>query len=86
MSKRKPIRDELEDGAEPLHIRVGRIRRLLRVSECAEILACSVRQAYLMIETGVLPSIKYAGSVRVDPHSLAQWLREHTAPSQHKPL
>ena len=77
MSKVRAIRDELE-GTDPLYVRVARIRHLLKVPAVAEILDCSTRQVYVMIESGTLPSTRYCGSVKVDPYDLSVWLREHS--------
>jgi hypothetical protein len=43
LSKVRAISAELEGGTEPLYARVARIRRLLKVGECAELLCCSTR-------------------------------------------
>jgi excisionase family DNA binding protein len=45
------------------------------VAEVAEMLAVSERQVYQMAQDGQIPSFKLGGSVRFDPHLLANWLR-----------
>jgi excisionase family DNA binding protein len=70
---------EIEDrGSEPLHIHIAHIRGLIKVPRVAEYLDCSTHQVCVMLESGVLPSVRFCGSVRVDPYDLAKWLETHS--------
>jgi excisionase family DNA binding protein len=53
-------------------------RKALTVGELAETLSLSCRQVYSLISRGHIPSYRIAGSVRIDPHAAANWLRAQT--------
>jgi hypothetical protein len=55
--------------------------------ELAELLGLSVWSVYRMIDQG-MPAIRLlSGTIRLDPHTTAQWVREHTVtklPRKHR--
>lgn len=48
--------------------------KLLTVEQVAERLACSPSKVYRMARTGLMPSVKVGGSVRVSSLELAEWI------------
>ncbi len=49
-------------------------RTLLRISEVAGILNCSVARCYDMARSQILPVVRLGRQLRVDPGKLEQWI------------
>ena len=47
---------------------------LIRVAEAAEMLSVARSKAYLMVQTGELPSVRIGKSVRVPVAALTAWM------------
>ncbi len=54
-------------------------RLLIRVSEAAEILSVARLKAYLMVQTGEIPSVRLGKSVRVPVQALNEWVQRQVA-------
>jgi len=52
-------------------------KKALSVAEFAELLNISKFSVYKLVKRG-LPSIRMDGSIRLDPHTTADWLEAHT--------
>lgn len=62
-----------------LATRIENRHNALTVSELADILSLSKQQVYSLVQRGHIPSIKIAGSIRLDPVATANWLRSLAA-------
>jgi predicted DNA-binding transcriptional regulator AlpA len=58
---------------------IERRRAALKPAKLAELLSLSPKQIYSLIKRGILPSMRIASSIRLDPVSTAKWLRSVTA-------
>lgn len=54
------------------------IKKLLKVSDVADILGVSKVQVYTLLKQG-LPSVKFGGARRVHPDKLQVWIEQHSA-------
>jgi excisionase family DNA binding protein len=54
-------------------------RLLIRVGEAAEMLSIARSKAYVMVQTGELPSVRLGKSVRVPLQALNLWLEKQVA-------
>ncbi|MGA7626715.1 MAG: helix-turn-helix domain-containing protein [Candidatus Acidiferrales bacterium] len=57
----------------------------LTVSEIAEILNTSERQAYKLASLNTIPSFRVGSSIRFDPSQIAEWLRQKAGPISVRP-
>lgn len=48
----------------------------LTVEELATIVSQSPKTLYKAVKTGRLPAYRIGGSIRLDPHDVAEWLRD----------
>jgi excisionase family DNA binding protein len=55
--------------------RIEAINHALTVKELAPMLSLSPTKLYNLAREGRIPSFRIAGSVRFDPHAIAEWLR-----------
>jgi len=58
---------------------------VLKVKELADLLQVTPAHIYKLISRGVLPSVRIAGAIRLDPAEIAEWLRERR-PTHVRPL
>jgi len=56
---------------------------LLRVSEAAELLSVARSKAYLMVQTGELPSVRLGKSVRIPVAALNAYVERITSEAAH---
>jgi excisionase family DNA binding protein len=68
-----------EDLTLDIPTRIERRRKALTVPELASLLGISKRQVYTLVQGGHIPSYRIAGTVRLDPAQVAQWLRSNRA-------
>ena len=55
----------------------SRDERLLPIGRVAEILGCSTRKIYSLVDSGMMPTpIRLGGSIRWDRHVLDQWIAD----------
>jgi excisionase family DNA binding protein len=47
----------------------------LKVGEVAELLEVTPQHIYSLASRGLIPSLRIAGAIRLDPQELALWLR-----------
>jgi excisionase family DNA binding protein len=66
-----------EDLTLDIPSRIERRRKALTVPELAGIIGISKRQVYALVQRGHIPSYRIAGTVRLDPASIALWLRSN---------
>lgn len=66
-------------GSTDLATHIEHRHKALTVSELADILSLSKQQIYSLVQRGQIPSIKIAGSIRLDPVATANWLRSLAA-------
>jgi excisionase family DNA binding protein len=86
-SFKRPYPEKLSQSAEDipdvhpheLASQIERYQRALTVSELASILTLSRQQIYCLVKRGHIPSIKIAGTIRLDPVITARWLRSLAA-------
>jgi excisionase family DNA binding protein len=50
-------------------------RTAITVEELAEILTCSKKALYKMIQRGSLPHLRFGSMIRLDPDVTSEWLR-----------
>jgi excisionase family DNA binding protein len=60
-------------------------RLLLRGPEVADALGISRALAYRWMQTGVLPTVRVNGSVRVPQDDLSAWVKSRTTPQRNPP-
>jgi excisionase family DNA binding protein len=48
----------------------------LKVKELAALLEVTPAHIYKLISRGIMPSVRIAGAIRLDPVEIAAWLRE----------
>jgi excisionase family DNA binding protein len=48
----------------------------LKVKELADLLKVTPQHIYKLIALGVLPSVRIAGAIRLDPAEIAGWLKK----------
>jgi len=48
----------------------------LTVEELATMMSQSPKTLYKAVKTGRLPAYRLGGSIRLDPHDVAEWLRK----------
>ena len=53
----------------------------LRPAEVAQALSIGRTKTYSLIASGVIPSVRIGGSVRVPVDALNQWVHDHTSSS-----
>ena len=68
-----------EDLTLDIPTRVERRRKALKVSELAGLIGISDSRLYELVKQGHLPSYRIGGAVRLDPASVAKWLRDNRA-------
>lgn len=49
---------------------------VFKVKELADLLQVTPAHIYKLVSRGVLPSLRVAGAIRIDPSEVAAWLRE----------
>jgi excisionase family DNA binding protein len=54
------------------------VKKLLKVTEVAEVLGVSKVKVYELLKSG-LPSVKFDGARRVHPDKLRDWIEQHSA-------
>ncbi len=62
---------------------------VFKVKELADLLQVTPAHIYKLISRGILPSLRVAGAIRIDPSEVAAWLRERrpdhrTARTRHR--
>lgn len=62
-----------EDPAKPA---IPLRSRLLKYQEAADVLGVTDRTVFTMVKTGVLPSVRFGGSVRIDPRDLDAFISQ----------
>jgi excisionase family DNA binding protein len=67
------------DKVITLHERIAALDRALKVPELARMLSLSRQQVYQLIQSGQIPAYRIGGALRVDPATVAEWLRKHAA-------
>ena len=50
----------------------------LKVEDLAQLLEVTPSHIYSLAARGIIPSLRIAGAVRLDPHQIAAWLRNRT--------
>ena len=55
---------------------VGDDRSLMRVEEAAAMLAISRTRAYALVQSGVIPSVRLGGTLRVPVRQLREWVEQ----------
>ena len=68
-----------EDLTIDLPTRIERRRKALKVSELASLIGVSDSKIYEFIQQGHLEAYRLGGAVRLDPASVAKWLRANRA-------
>jgi excisionase family DNA binding protein len=68
-----------DDFSLDIPTRIERRRNAMSVSELAGLIGISKRQVYTLVKGGHIPSYRIAGTVRLDPASVAKWLRFNRA-------
>jgi excisionase family DNA binding protein len=61
--------------------RIAAKRSAFSLKEFAEMLGISYRAAFEMTTDGRLPAMRIGSSIRLDPKTTADWLRQRTTPS-----
>ena len=61
--------------------RLERMTSALKVEELAELLAVTPAHLYSLASRGLMPSMRIAGAIRLDPQEIAVWLRSRTVKS-----
>ena len=67
------------DLTSDIPTRIERRRKALTVAELASLIGISDSKLYEFIKQGHLPSYRIGGAVRLDPASIAKWLRSNRA-------
>ncbi len=62
--------------------RIARIEHALTVLMLAEILSCSNKQLYKLIDEGRMPSYRVGSLIRLCPQEIAEWLNTHRIEAQ----
>jgi hypothetical protein len=57
----------------------------LRANDIARVLDLSEKQIYKTADSGWIPSLRIASSVRFDPHDFAEWLRARSSAPEIEP-
>ena len=60
------------------HDNVPNIKRLLKAEEVAELLNISRSFAYLLLQTGQIPTVRLGRACRVRPEDLADYIEKNT--------
>jgi excisionase family DNA binding protein len=83
--KRKPpVSAASSESSDPLDsldlaTRIERRKEALTVPELAAFIRLSRKQVYALTARGIIPSYRIRGSIRFDPHRVADWLRSQAA-------
>ena len=83
--QRKPVSavssDSSRDPLDSLDLaaRIERRRKALTVREFADAVHLSPKLIYLLAAKKIAPSYRIKGSIRFDPHLIAEWLRNQAA-------
>ena len=62
-----------------LAARIERRKEALTVQEMAAFVHLSHKQIYMLASKRFIPSYRIRGSIRFDPHRVAEWLRSQVA-------
>ena len=68
------------DAYSPLTIaeQIEQRTKAMTIDELAQLLDVSVKSLYKMVKSGTLPVIQLGDRIRLDPQSIADWLRART--------
>ena len=64
-----------EQGENVLARMVQEYGSAITVAQLAKILQCSKRQVYALVEAKRLPALKVGSMIRLDPGTVAHWIR-----------
>ena len=58
--------------------RIRAMRSALSVTKLADLLGMGRNTVYVLVRSGKIPSMRIAGTVRLDPAAIADWLEERS--------
>ena len=79
---RKPVASVSSDSSPDsfdLATRIERWPSALTTTELADVVHLSPKQIYALAAKRLIPSYRIRGSIRFDPHRVAEWLRSKAA-------
>jgi excisionase family DNA binding protein len=68
------ITEQKHEERDPITLKPEAGRKLLRVSEVANLLDVTLPRAYEMARHGIIPVVRLGRQLRVDPDRLAEWI------------
>jgi excisionase family DNA binding protein len=72
------VRRKADPQKPAILARPTEVKKLLKVTEVAEVLGVSKVKVYELLKSG-LPSVKFDGARRVHPDKLRDWIEQHSA-------
>jgi excisionase family DNA binding protein len=82
--RKPPVSAASSDSSDPLDsidlaTRIERRTSALTTPELADVVHLSPKKIYALAAKRLIPSYRIRGSIRFDPHRVAEWLRSQAA-------